>query len=266
AENNGASNFWDNGTIGNYWDDYAGLDANDDGIGDTPYMIPGTVGDQDNYPVWDDGPTADDVEPLIVINYYDNYAYFGTGAIFIEAFITDNIQLDFPITIEFYYPNGTLINAYDMILNISDSSNTFFYYWPVDSLPALDDYYFIINAYDSSNNLGVASEFFDIVVETPTLDTGWIEVNVKDNSTYSPISSAYVQVVYTSSGLVVDMGYTNGAGFYNVTGMGIGWYEVTISRSGYATQMKQTYINWVGDDDYLTFYLNELITDYWILS
>jgi len=51
----GLKNFWDNGTIGNYWDDYDGIDANDDGIGDTPYNIPGTAGSVDNFPIWDDG-------------------------------------------------------------------------------------------------------------------------------------------------------------------------------------------------------------------
>ncbi|GAH14700.1 unnamed protein product, partial [marine sediment metagenome] len=48
-------NQWDNGTLGNYWDDYQGSDLDDDGIGDTPYIIPGMGGRQDNYPIWDDG-------------------------------------------------------------------------------------------------------------------------------------------------------------------------------------------------------------------
>ena len=92
-------------------------------------------------------------------------------------------------------------------------------------------------------------------------DTSWIEVNVKDSSTSNPISSAYVQVVNMSSGLVLQTGYTNGAGFYNATGLYIGWYEVTVSKSGYATQTKQNYINWNYDDDYLTFYLVQMPVD-----
>jgi len=61
--NNAAGNFWDNGTIGNYWGNYNGSDSNGDGIGDTPYTIVAYkwdtsaggdvsyVYDQDNYPL-----------------------------------------------------------------------------------------------------------------------------------------------------------------------------------------------------------------------
>ena len=54
AQDNGTTNMWDNGTIGNSWDDYSGKDADDDGIGDTPYSVLGSAGSQDNYPIfWD---------------------------------------------------------------------------------------------------------------------------------------------------------------------------------------------------------------------
>jgi parallel beta-helix repeat protein len=44
-------NIWDDGEKGNYWDDYDGKDLFPrDGIGDTPYIIPGGVS-QDNFPL-----------------------------------------------------------------------------------------------------------------------------------------------------------------------------------------------------------------------
>jgi len=50
------NNQWDNGSIGNYWDDYSGVDLNDDGIGDIPYIIssldlPNPDDVLDNYPI-----------------------------------------------------------------------------------------------------------------------------------------------------------------------------------------------------------------------
>ena len=44
-------NIWDNGIVGNYWDDYTGTDANGDGIGDTPYLINLLAGDGDRFPL-----------------------------------------------------------------------------------------------------------------------------------------------------------------------------------------------------------------------
>lgn len=48
AENNNL-NYWDHKGFGNFWDNYTGVDSNDDGRGDTPYTF--SYGGTDNYPL-----------------------------------------------------------------------------------------------------------------------------------------------------------------------------------------------------------------------
>jgi parallel beta-helix repeat protein len=73
ALDNSKFNKWDNGSIGNYWDDYIGNDLNDDNIGDLPYNITGTAGSKDYYPIFEIDP------PIIKIPLMLNFqliAYF----------------------------------------------------------------------------------------------------------------------------------------------------------------------------------------------
>jgi len=103
AMDNVTSSSWDFNGIGNYWDDYLGKDLNDDGIGDTPYLIPGTAGKLDHFPIWDDG---DDFTPNIIINSPSMNDAFGLIAPTFNITINDTS----PINTTWYTIDGGTTN------------------------------------------------------------------------------------------------------------------------------------------------------------
>jgi parallel beta-helix repeat protein len=52
-------NQWDNGTVGNFWDDYNGSDVDGDGIGDVPYNVINGYGEANNK---DDFPLMNQID------------------------------------------------------------------------------------------------------------------------------------------------------------------------------------------------------------
>ena len=53
-----------NKSLGNYWDDYTGNDSNGDGVGDTPYFIPGG-NNEDKYPLMELWMSTPPDKPII---------------------------------------------------------------------------------------------------------------------------------------------------------------------------------------------------------
>jgi len=58
AWDGGSGNYWDDGSRGNYWSAYKGNDTNNDGVGDTPFLLGLPKNSKDNFPL---------VNPLFVI-------------------------------------------------------------------------------------------------------------------------------------------------------------------------------------------------------
>ena len=105
ASDGGTNNLWDNGVLGNYWDNYNGKDINDDGIGDDPYHVGNGV---DNYPIWWDSP-------VFYIENPTDYMLFGKNApqvsVVIEEGIIDNIFYTIDLEAEIHIlPQNMTIN------------------------------------------------------------------------------------------------------------------------------------------------------------
>ena len=110
------SNYWNDSSEGNYWDDYSGIDENKDGIGDTPYNIPGG-GNKDSYPfsreknTWyvddDGGKDFTNIQDAIDFAKAGDTVYVYTGTYY------ENVVVDVSITLEGEDRDTTIIDGGD---------------------------------------------------------------------------------------------------------------------------------------------------------
>ncbi|MFX0176494.1 MAG: nitrous oxide reductase family maturation protein NosD [Candidatus Hodarchaeota archaeon] len=104
---NGTANFWNNSMIGNYWDNYTGVDLNNDHIGDSPYSIPGGANSNDSLPIVDHAP------PTITI-YTPTSSEYGTNAPEFNIFVNETYVYSMWYTINnsgtkyYFTENGTI--------------------------------------------------------------------------------------------------------------------------------------------------------------
>ncbi|MBD3256370.1 MAG: hypothetical protein GF383_14830, partial [Candidatus Lokiarchaeota archaeon] len=102
AIDEGSDNEWDNETIGNYWSDYLGRDADDNGIGDYPYNISLNPLIQDRFPIFED---QDETAPLITEKLIQDFDIYNSTAPLFELEIEEkNIE-----TTWYRFWNGTLL-------------------------------------------------------------------------------------------------------------------------------------------------------------
>ena len=88
AQTGTALHQWDDGAVGNLWDDYTGLDADLNGIGDTPYPI-SQGADEDRYPI----ARYPDSEPPVANAGQDLEAFEDAPVLLTGYLSTDNIGI-----------------------------------------------------------------------------------------------------------------------------------------------------------------------------
>ena len=144
-------NYWNSSSgEGNCWDDYTGLDDNNDGIGDTPYNISGGE-NRDYYPLLNN----DHIPPVVQIIKPGHSFYFMNHKI--------NIPLSLPIiigklTIEVNaFDNESGIKHVDFYiddeLKYTDTSEPYSYDWVWDKKISFNHRHTItVVAYDNCNN------------------------------------------------------------------------------------------------------------------
>ncbi|MFQ5978677.1 MAG: nitrous oxide reductase family maturation protein NosD [Candidatus Heimdallarchaeota archaeon] len=219
AYDSNGTNQWDNGTHGNWWDDYTGADTDFDGIGDSPYAIGGTGGAEDRYPLME-APGVDIAAPALSTPADIDYAEGSTG-----YNITWNAYDRHPGTYN-VTRNGTLI--------ANDTWTAPSIVLQVDGLP-FGNYTFMITVYDTFGNFISDTVVVRVLDESlPVLDSPLDVRYVQgdDTKTISWTATDNYPASYTiyRDGVEVENGLwiSGDQIIVNISGLAIGDYNFTI--------------------------------------
>ena len=136
AYDNGTTSAWNNSKIGNYWDNYTGLDLNFDNVGDTPFLVSGAANATDDLPI------VDHWSPIILINSPIPGSSYGTEAPEYNVLVNKTYiysmwyTIDYSSTRYYFTENGTIDQ--DVWNALSEDSIILTFYgrditWNVDS-------------------------------------------------------------------------------------------------------------------------------------
>jgi len=170
-----SANTWDNGSEGNYWSDYVGQDLNGDGIGDTLLPHHGV----DWRPLmtqWTPVVTVPTQMLLIKVSGELDYSSKEDVKIRLTALVKDADTKEpvsnADVTIEIYFPNGTLWVSDNMVEKLI---GTGIYEWESSKTiyqMKLKDGVYIVYVKASINNGPVAYDILEFHIDQPQEEFG----------------------------------------------------------------------------------------------
>ncbi|MHA1375597.1 MAG: Loki-CTERM sorting domain-containing protein [Promethearchaeota archaeon] len=231
AYDGGIDNYWNNSIIGNYWDNYTGIDSNDDGIGDTPHTFQNGT---------DYLPIVDTTAPIIIINLPISLEAFEESAPDFNVEITDVLldtmwyTLDNGVTNTTFTSNDTINQG---LWDALPEGNVIIRFYANDSagnigfaeitirkdvtVPIIT-----INNPQDSDVIGATAPNFDMAIDEPNLDKTWYSLNEGNNITFTGLTGTINQALWSAlpDGNVVIRFYANDSAG------NIGFAEVTIKK------------------------------------
>lgn len=205
----GTNNKWNNTYIGNYWSSYTGVDANDDGIGDTPYAPYWLYGLPDFLPIWWDSP-------LITINSPYENDVFELSPTFNVSLSRGNVNqswytIDYGVTnITFTGLNGvidpvewdkTVVGQIDLTFYVNDSMG-YIGSETVQVIKAYEAPLITINSPTLNQTFGFTTPEFNITInDLSPINATWYTIDGGlTNYTFSGLTGTMDQTAWSNKG------------------------------------------------------------------
>ncbi|MBN1803179.1 MAG: right-handed parallel beta-helix repeat-containing protein [Candidatus Lokiarchaeota archaeon] len=158
AQDDGIDNQWDNGSLGNFWDDYDGVDGiPQDGIGNTSYSIPNNG--LDRYPLIYTEPLANFTTNATLILtgqfvHFNSTTFGGNFPLSYEWIFSDGFTSTEPHPIHKYESSG----IFSVILTVTDLDGDSIEYSKINHIIVEDDIKPSLNFLQSEINADMGSQ------------------------------------------------------------------------------------------------------------